>query len=665
MGGCVSWPTPQDYDEAVQRALLNLNDPDLRNGTVESRITGTFANVYRIRSGNGTWAVRCFLRDFPDHKERYAAISAHLESASLAYIVGFQFLESGIRVKRKWYPILKMEWIEAQTFRDYIEKNISNPPAIAALADRWMVMLRALRKNNVAHGDLQHGNVLIRGGHFRLVDYDAMFVPALAGWTSHEVGHCNYQHPGRTENDFGIDLDNLSGWVIYLSLLALSIQPGLWAQFGGGEEHILFKKEDLEQPHSSRLFRGLEQLKDDRIQKYLPLFCSFLDGGLSEIASPVDVIGIKPKKRETPRPAKQAWSQEVQLDLFTVSKPTVVEPPLVEDIPAVFNPSIGSDVFHFSGSFVSERMVIAFYAAFIFVILTLMARGTISMAEAFLVLLAGLGCVVAVLTCSYMSLREVRGKLQLWFTLYCRRWIGEIVRHSLVALSRVITWLDDKEAQDGRRLAERAGEYTRREKKRIAEVKTTLAAFIDELNERRSQLREAELDETSAVLSKLQTQHSVLLQEGAFLMNAPAHRMGHPRLSRLWSWRLRVEELARKGPPIILPDQEQANIRKKYELELHTVQESERFALQGTQRKIERIQATAKRYREWIGFRRDQQHIYFARMKRALTRQIEKGNLWLDMNQREMKRCVAEMNRYCEIRLSRYLPRLFDFFPKV
>src|SRR4030095_12007992 len=106
-----------------------------------------------------------------------------------------------------------------------------------------------------------------------------------------------------------------------------------------------FKKEDLEQPHSSRLFRGLEQLKDDRIQKYLPLFRSFLDGGLSEIASPVDIIGIKPKKRETPRPAKQAWSQEVQLDLFTVSKPTVVEPPLVEDIPAVFNPSIGSDVF--------------------------------------------------------------------------------------------------------------------------------------------------------------------------------------------------------------------------------------------------------------------------------------------------------------------------------
>src|SRR5204863_3447178 len=98
-----------------------------------------------------------------------------------------------------------------------------------------------LRKNNIAHGDLQHGNVLIARGDFKLIDYDGMFVPALAGRASHEVGHRNYQHPGRTESDFGIQLDNFSGWMIYLTLVALSIEPGLWSRFGQGDEHILFK----------------------------------------------------------------------------------------------------------------------------------------------------------------------------------------------------------------------------------------------------------------------------------------------------------------------------------------------------------------------------------------------------------------------------------------
>src|SRR5207249_4941080 len=144
MGGLMSWP--QDYQAALRNPLSNFNDPDLRHGTLEATITGNFASVYRIQSKTGNWAVRCFLHDFPDYQDRYEAIGSHLASAKLPYTAGFQFLENGIRVRRKWYPILKMEWIEAPSLKDYIDENISNPPVIAALADRWIVMLRALRK---------------------------------------------------------------------------------------------------------------------------------------------------------------------------------------------------------------------------------------------------------------------------------------------------------------------------------------------------------------------------------------------------------------------------------------------------------------------------------------------------------------------------------------
>jgi len=664
MTGFVPWPTPEEYDEAIQKPLLNLNDPDLRDATVVSAVTGNFASVYHIRCNSGPWAVRCFLRNFPDHQERYAAIGAHLDSAKPRYFAGFHFLEKGIRVHREWYPILKMEWIEGQNLRDYIEENISAPPAISALADRWVSLLRTLRKHDIAHGDLQHGNILISRGDFRLVDYDAMAVPALAGYASNEVGHRNYQHPARSVSDFGIHLDNFSGWSIYLTLLALSIEPGLWAEFGKAEDHLLFRREDFEDPGSSRLFQSMEQLKHERIQKYLPLFRSFLDMELSSVPSPVDVVEIKSKKREAPRAAKQTLpseSPEVQLDLFGLSKSAVVTPAPIENIPAVIKPSMGPDIFHFTHSCMRERVMLAFYAGFVFTILTLTASGTIPVSGALLVTLAGFACFVALLTCSYMSLREVRGKLQVWFALESRRGVGEMVRRSLVAFSRFINWLDAKEARDGHWFAARMGDCTRREKRRIAEVKSTLDAFMQELYERRAGLSKAEIEETAAVLSTLQIRHSALLQEGSFLVNAPEQKLEHPKLRGLRSWRARVQELARMGPPIVLPEEEQAKIRQKYEIERRAVQESERFALQGTQRKIESIHVATKRYHEWIDFTREQEHVWFERCKQRLKAQIEKGTLWLEENQVEMKACIAELYRYREIRLSRYLPRLFGY----
>src|SRR5262249_56576776 len=136
------------------------------------------------------------------------------------------------------------------------------------------------------------------------------------------------------------------------------------------------------------------------------------------------------------RPAKQPPSADVQLDLFALSNPAVVAPPPIEEIPEAIKPSIGSEIFHFSHSCVRERVMMGFYAAFIFTILTLTASRTVPVARAFLILLAGFGCTVASLTCSYMSLREVRGKLQIYFTLQRRRRLAEVVRRSIIAFGR-------------------------------------------------------------------------------------------------------------------------------------------------------------------------------------------------------------------------------------
>src|SRR5262245_15119650 len=182
------WPTPQDYNEAIQNPHLNFDDPELKTGKptltplgLPRPITGGFASVYHMQCGQREWAIRCFLREVNDQQQRYTAISQHLATAKLPYTVKFNFLPRGIRVRGQWYPILKMEWVQGETLNTYIQKHLHNPTILLILADRWIAMMRDLQQHGIAHGDLQHGNVLVVNGDFRLVDYDGMYVPALAG----------------------------------------------------------------------------------------------------------------------------------------------------------------------------------------------------------------------------------------------------------------------------------------------------------------------------------------------------------------------------------------------------------------------------------------------------------------------------------------------------
>lgn len=74
-----------------------------------------------------------------------------------------------------------MEWVEGNSFSQYIEQNLHSSENLLSLADEFKRMVLGLKGAGVAHGDLQHGNIIMCGNELRLVDYDGMFVPALAG----------------------------------------------------------------------------------------------------------------------------------------------------------------------------------------------------------------------------------------------------------------------------------------------------------------------------------------------------------------------------------------------------------------------------------------------------------------------------------------------------
>ncbi len=277
------WPTPQDYNEAIQNPRSSFDDPDLRAGVPELTplglprpITGNFASVYRVHCAGKDWAVRCFWRDFDDLQQRYAAISAHLQSAQLPYTVGFQYLPRGIKVRGQWYPILKMEWVEGQLLNEYVEQHLHDPAALRRLADRWRDMVRALERATLAHGDLQHGNVLVKNGELKLVDYDGMYVPALAGKGSHELGHQHYQHPLRSGVDFGPGMDRFSAWTIYLSLVSVAAEPALWTAAQAGDECLLLRKSDYDHLASSSTLALLERHADPEVRRLTERFAMAL-----------------------------------------------------------------------------------------------------------------------------------------------------------------------------------------------------------------------------------------------------------------------------------------------------------------------------------------------------------------------------------------------------
>lgn len=262
----MSWPPASDYQDAIQNPPTCFNDIELKTGKVSVNkiglprvASGNFASVYEMTTGAHHWAVRCFLRQGEDQQNRYALLSLYLSRLTVAGLVEFSYQQEGIRIRGKWYPVVKMEWVEGETLTTYVQKNLHQPDKLRNLALQWRGLIDRLRQHKIAHADLQHGNVLVSPqGQLRLVDYDGMFVPSLRGRRSSELGHINYQHPKRSPDDYDERLDNFSALVIYTALMALSLEPGLWKRFDTGE-NMLFTAQDFRLPTKSVLLEFLHQ----------------------------------------------------------------------------------------------------------------------------------------------------------------------------------------------------------------------------------------------------------------------------------------------------------------------------------------------------------------------------------------------------------------------
>lgn len=275
----MTWPLSQDYNEAVQDPALAFRDPELRAGEVVTNAlgipqprSGNFADVYEFRCPTGNrWAVKCFTRETPDLQTRYSHISRHLAAKRdrLPFTVDFQYLAEGVRVRGRWYPVLKMRWVEGFLLNQFVRDNLEQPQHLLNLAHLWLRMGRRLRETGAAHGDLQHGNVILvpaGGGNsllLRLIDYDGMYVPTLSQQRSSEVGHPSYQHPERLRNrPWNADIDRFPLLVVYTAIRAAAVGGrALWEKYDNGD-NLLFREQDFRNTTESPLMRDLIHLGD-------------------------------------------------------------------------------------------------------------------------------------------------------------------------------------------------------------------------------------------------------------------------------------------------------------------------------------------------------------------------------------------------------------------
>lgn len=270
----MNWPNHTDYQDSIQNPQICFENPELKKGTVATDMlgmprvmSGNFASVYELTTEAGHWAIRCFVRQVTGQQARYTVLSKHLSAVDLPFIVPFEYIGRGIRVRSDWYPIVKMQWVEGAPLQMYLDERLPDPEVFRPMPDRWRELLRGLRANKIAHGDLQHGNIMVTpDGELRLVDYDGMYVPGFGRGRSPELGHPNFQHPRRTPEFYGIDLDNFSALIVHLSFLALQREPTLWERHNTGD-NLIFVAEDFKAPGASTLMKHLKESPDPVIEK--------------------------------------------------------------------------------------------------------------------------------------------------------------------------------------------------------------------------------------------------------------------------------------------------------------------------------------------------------------------------------------------------------------
>ncbi len=250
-------PTITQYLESVSNPeglFRTLGSPEVERDCYRriKMYAGRRAVIFKIINlGDKPRMMKCFLQSSQYGQEICPYICEHAQDDPLLAQIShlrqeiYVFDDNG---RGEYYDLILRDWIEGETLENALRKAAlaADRETLAQLAGNFDRMARELLQREWAHGDLKPENIIVGPDmHMSLIDYDAMFIPRLAGRRTSEIGTTQYQHPARDGAMFDKSIDNYSIAMISVSLHALARDPSLYAAYNSSDNIILNPAEIL------------------------------------------------------------------------------------------------------------------------------------------------------------------------------------------------------------------------------------------------------------------------------------------------------------------------------------------------------------------------------------------------------------------------------------
>lgn len=230
---------------------------------------GGFSIVFPYTNGTKQKAVRVWHREIPLIKERLQLLSSYLGNIKMpSCFINYHYYSEALKCKGMALDVIIMDWVEGRTLKDYIDEIICSKKtpdirdALVHLAKSFFLMFQELHELSICHGDLQHGNIIIKSNNEPiLIDYDSVYIPQMGDKISPvTIGLSGYQHPSRKNSKYScLSDDYFSELVIIGSLIILSERPDLWKSFHLNEDDysLVFTQNDYLNFSQSKIVKAL------------------------------------------------------------------------------------------------------------------------------------------------------------------------------------------------------------------------------------------------------------------------------------------------------------------------------------------------------------------------------------------------------------------------
>ena len=261
-----------EYKTAISIPQL-VKDPCLANGhcVINSdgsinMYTGGYCIVFPYITPQRKYAVRCWYNEVEDAELKAQVLTKKFKELALPYFLDFEYVPNGI-IANAPMPIVRMEWANGVDLRKFVTSNLGNRDILERVLSNFVEMVKTLHKHNISHGDLQHGNILVKpDGSLLLVDYDSMYVDELKDTTNSIAGLAGFQHPSRINDTHpSPKADYFSELVIYITLKATIECPEIWTRYKCDKDStdLIFKATDFDDISKSVAYNDVYSISDD------------------------------------------------------------------------------------------------------------------------------------------------------------------------------------------------------------------------------------------------------------------------------------------------------------------------------------------------------------------------------------------------------------------